>query len=81
MSKMSLKKNQAVVVARLGSTEKVLKFEVSGLSSDKVELNFEESGGVSIYSLEDWESRQAEQKAAKPRQGADRPRQQAPYMN
>ena len=81
MSKMSLKKNQAVIVARLGSTEQVLKIEVSGMSSDKVELNFEESGGVSIYTLEDWERRQAEHKAAKPKQGADRPRQQAPYMN
>lgn len=81
MTKMSLKKNQALIVARLGSTEQVLKIEVSGVSSDKVELSFEESGGASVYTLEDWESRQTAQKSAKLKQGADRPKQQAPYMN
>ena len=77
MSRFSLKKNETVIVARLGGTEQVLKIVVASLKPDSVELTFEDSRGMTMFTGEEWDRQQADRL----KQGADRPRQQAPYMN
>ena len=81
MTKLTLKKNQAAIVARSGSSEQVLKIEVLDLDADHVTLNFDDSGGFSIHPFGDWQRAQTERQAARLKQGSDRPKQRAPYMN
>jgi sRNA-binding carbon storage regulator CsrA len=81
MTSISLKKNQAVIIARSGSAEQVLKIEVAALNSDQVRLEFVDTGGVSIHTDEDWQRLQAERQTARVKHGTERPRERAPYMN
>lgn len=81
MTAMKLKKDQIVIVAGSGGSEQVLKFTVADVQSDGVTLDFESSAGVSVHTSEEWDRLQAARKAAKQKQGADRPKQNAPYMN
>jgi hypothetical protein len=81
MKKLSLKENDTVIVARAGSAEKLLTIAISRISSDGVELAFEDSSGVSIQTSEEWEHQQSAKSAAKLKHGPDRPRERAAYTD
>lgn len=81
MSHFALEKNQAVVVARTGSSEQLVKIQLVEVDEGKVTLDFAASDRVAIYTSEAWDQMQAERRAGKLRTLNDRPPQRAPYMN
>jgi sRNA-binding carbon storage regulator CsrA len=75
------KKQEAVIVARANGSEQVFKVTVAGIQGDNVALEFDVGAGVSVHSAEEWEQAQAERKAAKLTQGANRPKVRAAYSD
>jgi hypothetical protein len=78
MPSISLKKDQQFIVAPTGSTEQLLKFEVTGICADSVTLDFSTGGKVAVHGLEDWERLQSNGDSPKPKPVAPK---RAPYMD
>jgi hypothetical protein len=69
-----------VVVARRGMPDQLLSVEITGITSDAIEVKFEHDDSVAIYTKDEWEHRQLDLPGAKPQPAADRPKSQAPYL-
>jgi len=78
---LSRKKQEAVIVARSGGSERVLKVTVVGIQGENVTLDFDVGASVSVHSAEEWERVHAERKTARLKHGADRPKERAAYTD
>jgi sRNA-binding carbon storage regulator CsrA len=81
MAVLKRKKQEAVIVARSGGSEQVLKVTVLGVQGDNVTLDFDVDAGLSVHSAEEWQRKQAARQTAKPKPGADRPKERAAYSD
>jgi hypothetical protein len=81
MSNFALQKNQAVVVARTGSSEQLVKIQLIDVDAGQATLDFAAGDRVTVYTADAWDEMQADRRAGKLRTASDRPPQRAPYMN
>jgi hypothetical protein len=81
MSHFALEKNQAIIVTRTGSSEKLVKIELVEIEPGKVTLECTSGDRVSVYTSEAWDEMQSKRRAGRLRTLNDRPPQRAPYMN
>jgi len=81
MSNFALQKNQAVVVARTGSSEQLVKIQLIDVDAGQVTLDFAAGDRVTVYTAAAWDEMQADRRAGKRLTLNDRPPQRAPYMN
>jgi sRNA-binding carbon storage regulator CsrA len=81
MAVLTLKKQEAVIVARSSGSEQVLKVTVVGIQGENVTLEFDVGASESVHSAEEWEQAHAERKTAKLKPGADRPKERAAYSD
>ena len=75
-----LKKDRSVIVAGSGGSEQVLKVTVVSIEGESVTLKFDVEAGVMVQCGEEWDRVQAG-KAAKAKQGTDRPKERAAYSD
>jgi hypothetical protein len=81
MSQFALEKNQSVVVARTGSSEVLVKIQLTELDGGMATLDVAAGDRVSVYTAQDWDAMQVDRRAGKLRTENKRPPQNAPYMN
>ncbi len=81
MAVLKRSKQESVIVAGSGGSEQVLKVTVVDVEGDSVTLKFDVAAGVIVHSGEEWESVQSARQAAKPQQGAERPKHRAAYSD
>jgi sRNA-binding carbon storage regulator CsrA len=80
MAVLKRKKQESVVVVGSGGSEQVLRVTVVGIEGESVTLKFDVDAGVMVQTGEEWERVQAG-RAAKAKQGADRPKVRAAYSD
>jgi hypothetical protein len=81
MSTHTLQKNQALVVARTGSSEQLVKIQLIDVDAGQATLDFAAGDRVTVYTADAWDEMQADRRPGKLRTLNDRPPQRAPYMN
>ncbi len=80
MAILKRRKQESVIVAGSGGSEQLLKVTVVGIEGEEVTLNFDVAAGVMVHSGEEWASLLAT-RAAKAKQGTDRPLHKAAYSD
>lgn len=81
MSYYAIEKNQAVVIARTGSSEQLAKIRLVDVDEGQVTLNIDAGERVTVYAAATWDQMQADRRAGKLRTLNEQPPQRAPYMN